>query len=339
MTQLFGPIARILGDRIDALRNQQDSHRHRHEIGGSDALRLVQASSRHIMLLRNWSGALRSRGDVCIITDAQTVDDSFTTTTVQDNPRTVVVCLEDVADGAFGMVAVGGLVQAVNTVSGLARFQYLRTSTVAGQANGTSLPTRGTFGQTLAARVNGMSEALLGPSPPAVGVYDRVTTDTDVVSTVAETTLYTKSIAASDLGTNLSLRLTIIGDILYNNNNADTFELKLKYGATTLIDQVFTPGVGTAAARRAFKLTAILSNKGATNSQTGLLEFLMSLGQTPAAGVGGALDDAAAKGSSVLYGTSSIDSTAAQNLVVTVQWSANSANDSFRGHQFLLEWV
>lgn len=162
-------------------------------------------------------------------------------------------------------------------------------------------------------------------------VLDRVTADTVVSNTGVETTIYTKSIAGGVLSTNVRLRLTLLGQWSNVVNDATTLTFRLKYGATTLATIVPVPGDGTNVAVTAggMKIEGFLSGDGATNSQHGLIVSALDIG---------------VKGNatkifeiSAARGTSAIDSTIANNLVVTAQWSAAVVGDTLTMEHAVLE--
>lgn len=180
--------------------------------------------------------------------------------------------------------------------------------------------------------------------PSISGVYDRVTAALDIASTAAETSLYSKVIAANDLGTNKMLRLTVLGDILHNNVNTDTLTFRVKFGGTTFFANTFNWGGFSSANRMPFVVLLFLANLGATNSQ--MIEgYWAGFGRgdmaAPTTGIG-LLGGAATTAIEMAYGISTlgtIDTTANQTLDVTGQWSASNANNSFRRRYAVAELI
>lgn len=175
-------------------------------------------------------------------------------------------------------------------------------------------------------------------------VYDRVTTTVDVNTSTTETSIYTKSIAGNDMGTNRRLRLTMDGDYLHNNVAGDNIRLRIKFGGTTFYDTGAAwsfQGV-TGAGRHPWTWVLNITNLGATNSQmlSGLIVTEQADRGAPTSGIGinsqGGVDQFVPHGISTL-GT--IDTTSAQTLDITVQWSASSANNSWRLRSAILELV
>ena len=143
------------------------------------------------------------------------------------------------------------------------------------------------------------------------------------------------------------LRLTLYGDTLYNNNVADTLRFRFKLGAATPVDET-TPGTNATliATRRAWELVVKIGNLGVLNSQAwsvaggifpsvGMNTGIGSLGDsTPWAGTANTVQGIYP---ALMAGTSAVDMSLAQTLAVTVQWSAASANDSWRKLYAVLE--
>jgi hypothetical protein len=147
-----------------------------------------------------------------------------------------------------------------------------------------------------------------------VTVLDKVTTNTTVTNTAAETVVYAFTVPANTLSANNRLRLVIEGDDRCGTPCGAYYDFRLKYGGTTLFAAPTTPGDGFVP----FKAEFLLSADGATNSQEGLLAYL---------------------GNSVWtgLGTAAVDSTAAQTLQVTVDWSGANGTRTVRLKHAVLE--
>lgn len=162
---------------------------------------------------------------------------------------------------------------------------------------------------------------------------DLTTGDNDVASTAAETTLYTVTVLGNSMGTNGSVEMYLEGDFLYNNNTADTVSIRVKWGGVTTVGSTFTAQSALSATRQSWALLVRLANRGATNAQS--LSAALSGGKTVTgtnlAGLGifgrNAGTDSLA---GMMQNTAAIDTTVNQTLAVTVQWSASSANNSWR---------
>lgn len=157
------------------------------------------------------------------------------------------------------------------------------------------------------------------------------TGDLDVVSSVAETTLYSVTVPANSLGTNGCVLMDLAGDFLHNNVGVDTITVRVKFGGVTLLDAATDWNSGVGAARKPWRWEIRVGNEGATNAQ---LVWLHSVAMfpsatSPTAGIGYlAVGDPRAHG--IVQNTAAIDTTVDQTLLVSVQWSASSVNNSWR---------
>lgn len=172
----------------------------------------------------------------------------------------------------------------------------------------------------------------------AGGTTYRKTTAKAVTNTVAETDLLNGeiTIGAGVMGANSVLRLTAVGDGVFNGNSTAP-QWKLKLGATTLIDTGALVWQTMGTNRLGWKLAVELFNLGATNSQW--INFLLK-GSADYPGNGVAINsraagfvtgegaylgwgNATASSKGFLYeaeggNTGAVDTTVAQSLVFSV---------------------
>lgn len=141
-------------------------------------------------------------------------------------------------------------------------------------------------------------------------VVSTTTPITQIVSSTAETTIYTTSIPANMLGTSNGILIRAYTQTFNTSGSSVTTTYRLKYGATTVQTYVETTTNGNSTiGETEFRLLA----NGSTSSQVSdmILNHVVSGLQVDASG------------------TASEDSTIAKNLVLTVQLSVNSANARF----------
>lgn len=177
-------------------------------------------------------------------------------------------------------------------------------------------------------------------------VYDRSTAPTEVVSTTAETTVYTKTVTGGDMSTDKMLRLTLIGDYLFNRNTTDTLTLRIKFGGTTYIS-VVNASASIANARQPWRMTVEVANLGANNSQmiVAALTTIAPDGAVAGTGIGwwAFLEGAVAARNYPVGGIGGISTLAAQDtstdkaIAVTAQFNVSSASNSWRARYALLE--
>lgn len=171
-------------------------------------------------------------------------------------------------------------------------------------------------------------------APAAVRVLDRKVTTTDVVSSTAETAVYSFSVPAATLSTNKALRLTLIGDYLNNSGGGVNFTVKGKYGATVLGTTGAVAAV-TSANRAGVFMQFDLRACNATNVQVAYSRVMVG-GRTAATNAGVMAGAASADVYSTHVSVAE-DSTGALTLQVTVQHDTNAATVSFRIFNAILE--
>lgn len=165
------------------------------------------------------------------------------------------------------------------------------------------------------------------------GKISITTTDVTISNTATETNIISQSIAGGVLGTGNAVRVTIYVPSLATGQSSgtDAFTFRLKYGATTLITQTITPA---AAATYVGKVEFILAGAGTTGTQNAV--HFTSLGTTTYIGNGNTQKEYFTESS---QGTSSIDSTSAQTLLVTGQYGTAHASNVFTASMIVIEKI
>ena len=149
---------------------------------------------------------------------------------------------------------------------------------------------------------------------------------TTVSNTVAETDLLNYTVKGNTLGTNGCLRVWVAGYLLQNDGTSRAWQIKVKFGTTTIFDST-TQSMAQDADNRPFYLHFTLRNLNATNSQAGTGKFSCSLADVAATtGIGDINDDEVQVDSPFGMGTSSKDTTADQLLQVTVTHALAATN-------------
>lgn len=145
-------------------------------------------------------------------------------------------------------------------------------------------------------------------------------------SSTAEATFCSLTVPAGALGTAGKAVLELVGDITNNSGGANSFQLKVKFGATTVYDKTSSFATGTQP--RPLVVRVHLCALGATNAQRATTELYHGYLLTATTGNGdwGDFNGRAF----TMQGSSSEDSTAAKALAVTVQNSVNNANIYWR---------
>jgi hypothetical protein len=160
-------------------------------------------------------------------------------------------------------------------------------------------------------------------------VLNQTGTILDIVSTAAETTLYTFDVPANTIGANGSLVLELAGDWQVNSGTPD-LTLRIKYGGTTFHSAART-SIPTTAARGVWHLRCILQNLNSTGAQHLHGDFAMSDRSGAATGIGQHdTNDLFTSEIGSAATDPTVDSTILQTLLVTAQWSASAADRSIR---------
>jgi hypothetical protein len=155
-------------------------------------------------------------------------------------------------------------------------------------------------------------------------ILDKVTTDVTVTATTTETTIYSKSIAGATLSTSNALRLTIqISDL--DLATADTVTFRFKYGGSTIATIALVPGACESVTSATLVLECFLQANATTSAQVGHIK--QQSDKTSAPDIS----------ESFASGTSAIDSTVAQTLLVSSDFSSASAGDSITLTTAILE--
>lgn len=158
------------------------------------------------------------------------------------------------------------------------------------------------------------------------------TTNVTYSSSTAENTLSTTVIAGGVLSTNNAVRVTMhVANLGVTNTN--TWTIRFKYGGTTLVSKVYT--CTSSNTNQQGRIEFILAGAGTTSSQNG--SYVMTLAQTNFVANTFSLTTELIGESN--EGTSAIDSTTAQNLVVTSQHSNSSANDNITVSMIVVEKI
>ena len=149
-------------------------------------------------------------------------------------------------------------------------------------------------------------------------VLDRVTSDTTLTDTAAETTMYTFSVPANmgaKAGEVLDLEMIMT---LQNGSGADrTYTVRVKFGGTTHLAEALPP-VPTGLAARPVLLRVRIQNDGTTSSQW--ITSTISVGL-----IGNDWTAAPLLPPATAMAGTSIDQTAAQTLAVSWQSDAATA--------------
>lgn len=151
------------------------------------------------------------------------------------------------------------------------------------------------------------------------------TNSSAVTNTTTETTVATIAIPANTLGTANGVRFKAMIVPTWTAANANDFVIRVKYGGTTIgTITVDTTGSGITQTLNML-VDGYLIGAGSTSSQEGAVGFMTNTITTGTV--------------STSFGTSAIDSTASQNLTITLQWEFGTTSTTAALNSFIVEKV
>jgi hypothetical protein len=162
------------------------------------------------------------------------------------------------------------------------------------------------------------------------GVFGRAGRATVVSDSTSETSLYSTTVDAGVMSTDGIVHLMITGAYTNSTGANQTLRVRVKFGGVELWNDV-TGNATTNANEHGVRIDLFLANDGAANSQT-------LTGDIDIGGVGGATTGSGDLGNDEIQSTaiittpsaSTVDTTSAQTLEVTVQLSTATAGGSVR---------
>lgn len=169
-----------------------------------------------------------------------------------------------------------------------------------------------------------------------VVTLDRDVSQNEVVSTAAETTVYSYSVAGGTLSTTRSVRVTMIGDYLNNSGAGRDLAIKLKYGSTTVLTASFSSSPGATRGQIRFNATIAAANSASAQ----VAEGWSVMADTGDGGASGTMVSLPTSSTKILSGVNNAvaeNSSGALTLSLTAQHNASSANLSFRCHTVHVE--
>jgi len=285
----------------------------------------------------NAAGAITLSGnEIGVATDNSSVEISSNAIRVKALGITNAMLAGSIANGKLSTINTAGkvtgdaLTSLANTPSGAGVLPVANGSTGFGSYTNGDLLYANTS-SSLAKLGVGTAGQVLGvvagfpawTTPPSSGVLTTIqyskSLDTDssavsVSNTITETTIYSYTVSANELGTNKIVNGIIQGTYLNNSGANRTVRVRVKYGATTILDKT-SGNLAANASTGNFQIQFYLANQNATNVQ----EAYMICSFESGANVSVNFDD---------RGVAAIDSTSSQSLVVTVTLSAATATQT-----------
>lgn len=169
--------------------------------------------------------------------------------------------------------------------------------------------------------------------PTASTKITTVLSDVSISSSTTESTLISTSIPGGTLGTSGAVKARLLISAFGLTYSNQTCTIRLKYGATTVATLTLTNSSTTTITGLSGVVDVLLLANGATNSQEGSVYASLGNGTITSASIDNYFLIRAAAG------TAAENSTTALNLVVTAQFSNNSANDNLTMSHAVVEKV
>jgi hypothetical protein len=167
-------------------------------------------------------------------------------------------------------------------------------------------------------------------------ILDKVVTTSDITSSSAENTIYSFTVPQNTMTATGVLRLSMEATILNNTGGNTTITVRIKFGGTTMYDDV-TPVMATSASRRSFRVNVYIANQNSVSAQilSGTAE--VGVAGTATTGYGDfGTDEIISR--APLGGTAAVDTSAAGRLLdITVQASSSATTHSIRREFTVLE--
>ena len=158
-------------------------------------------------------------------------------------------------------------------------------------------------------------------------------------TTTAEQNLVSTTIKGSIMNSNGSLRCRISGNLLQNTVTATDWTLRIKFGGTTIYQDLVLSAYATQSANRMpYVLEFYIFNKNATNSQGMAGNWQLNDNGAPTTGTGDITDDEQQGNATLQLATDPAkDTTADQTLAVTMQMSNSNASIETRVEHVIVE--
>ena len=140
--------------------------------------------------------------------------------------------------------------------------------------------------------------------------------------------MYTESIPGGTLGTNNSIRVTLLNSLVNSDGNSINWSIRISYGGTVLTTLTTNPGSANSF-NETFSFISLISANGSTSSQVATSTVTPATQQyTSPLNV-----------QNVVSGTSSINSTSNQNLVIEIINNTAFATVDFSASGILIEKI
>lgn len=187
-----------------------------------------------------------------------------------------------------------------------------------------------TFGETLLADPSQAAGMRWGASGAKVAIS---TTTSSIYNTNTEEVLFSASILGSTLGTNNAIKFK--GIFRFDHDTGETFTIRAKYGNNTALSIVVPAPANRVTSTISF-VEGLLVGHTSITTQKAFGEFY---GTQNGADFKDALTVGYTKTGAMDFGSSSVNSSANQNFIITGQFSSADPTNSVLGQMFVVEKI
>ena len=171
---------------------------------------------------------------------------------------------------------------------------------------------------------------------PATAPYLRDVSVTEVVSTLAETSVFSGTVSGGALSTNKALRITLIGDHKNNCGGARGLKVRVKLGTTTLLLLDTGTSIGSNNARNVLMMSADISALNSASAQVASGRLTLS---QDANGTDGAAHNASLIEVVAVHSASVEDTATDKTLAITFEHTHSDAQLSAKAFTVQVELI
>lgn len=173
---------------------------------------------------------------------------------------------------------------------------------------------------------DGTYPILLNPANPLM--IDRTVTAVDLVSSAAETTMWSATLKGNTTDLCRGVRTCFMGDIKNTSGTPNNLDVRIKLGATTVA--TYTRSITSGTNRGSFVIDWLIIPSGVTNAQRHDIRIWTNEGTAVDNSSGTFATTVVDMRGSFTLGSTAEDLTADKTMLISGDWNASDANRSFR---------
>jgi hypothetical protein len=227
-------------------------------------------------------------------------------------------------------IPIGSRVQAYQGGAGQLTFVAGASATVVSETG--NLTTAAQYSLVTAEKVAANTWLLSGAGLTVTSnVIARDATELAVASSTAKNTVWSVAVPANKLGVDKTIAIEIGGSLSANSGTV-TLTVSIAYGGTTMYEDATVTVTNAALSHPWFLNLRLSEHAGVTNSQvlTGHISMGSAAATTSGLGDIGIFGTTNTEISTPIYGTAAVDSTAAQNFVISFTMTVSNAANGWK---------